>query len=69
MPDLSAFERRPGFKCGIGCLLDEGAVEELADALKEDWTSAAVSRWLHSLGHPVKQHTIDRHRRGDCNCG
>ena len=31
-------------------------------------TSAAIERGLAKLGHKLTQHTVARHRRGDCGC-
>lgn len=31
-------------------------------------SAAAIARALTDIGHPTKQHTMTRHRRGDCSC-
>lgn len=40
----------------------------LSDLLLSDTGHLAVSRIMTDAGHPMSEHSVRRHRRGDCTC-
>lgn len=62
--------KRTGFRCSVCKLLDTVDAED-AEALREYLGNPAVQssqigRALQAEGHDISQHTVSRHRRGDC---
>ena len=62
---------RPGFRCAVCKLLDDLPTED-AEALRTalldpQVQGSQIARALVSEGHEIKQNTVTRHRRGDCN--
>ena len=47
-------------------LLDPALADEIAVALKGDWTSASLLRALRKRGVPTGKESLAMHRRGDC---
>lgn len=69
---IAANVRKRGPRCGV-TLLDE----QLAEPQRADFRAAlgngtipstAISKGLATLGHDLPFLTIQRHRRGDCDC-
>lgn len=49
--------------------LDDADRAALIDAMTDPAiSSSSIARALMSIGHSVRQHTINRHRRKDCSC-
>lgn len=70
---VAANTRQPGGTCTVATtrsVLDPELATEL-DTLIADPSvpCSAIARALESLGHRIKQDTLQRHRRGDCACG
>jgi hypothetical protein len=62
--------QRPGYRCGVCKLLDDLPKDD-ADALREALADpqvqgAQIARALHAEGIDVSQHSVQRHRRQDC---
>ena len=59
--------------CNVRLLLDELDAADhaalIAAMADQKLSGAAISRALAVIGHSVRQHTIQRHRRKDCGCG
>lgn len=63
---------KPGAKCRVATILvDAGDDREEITSLVNDVNvpASALARVLQKHGHMVADHSITRHRRGDCNCG
>lgn len=65
--------RRRGPQCTVSVILDKLATpdrEELATVLADDSVSSQIVSQgiLAAFSLKVSQHTIGRHRRGDCLC-
>lgn len=70
---LRASARSAGTPCMTGRLLDDLNDDDravLVDALDLDSgiTHAQIARALVSQGHRIGQHSIGRHRKGECAC-
>lgn len=68
-----ASKQKKGPSCTFGVLRgsfdekDRAVLDEvMAD---ESYTSAGIARKLRELGHNIGEHTVSKHRRGDCLCG
>jgi hypothetical protein len=63
---------KPGSKYRVGTILaGAGDDRDEIKSLVNDVTvpASALARVLQKHGHMVADHSITRHRRGDCNCG
>ena len=68
---VEASHIKPGTACSVGRLigsLDNDESVELVDILKGPDAAAAIARGLRSLGHEIKEGSISRHRRTECDC-
>lgn len=68
---VEASQVRVGAACYVGRLidsLDDDESVELVDILKGPDAAAAIARGLRSLGHEIKEGSISRHRRTECDC-
>lgn len=64
-------EHRQGGLCAVAGLresLDDKGKAELAEALAAPITGTALAKALQNRGHKVAPESIQRHRRGDCQC-
>ena len=71
-----AEESKPALKgppCTVSIVLtqlDKDDVAALQEALADPRvTGSAICRALEKEGHRVPPHSLNRHRRGICNCG
>lgn len=62
---------KKGPRCQMCTLLDdldpESAADVKADLANPLVVRTAVGRSLAEMGHPIRQHILDRHARGDCD--
>lgn len=74
LSDIRTFNGTQGPRCGTGILLakvDEPLRDSLVAAFDDPTLqSKAIGRWLRAR-HDItlSPDSIQRHRRGDCNCG
>ena len=69
MDELAAEPGSHGPTCGVKVLIEshkDGA--EIAAAISSGYPSTSLSRVLARRGITLKYLTIQRHRRGDCQC-
>lgn len=70
--ELESNIRKPGAKCRVATIIAEAGEDsrEIAELVNDVTVPAsALARVLQKHGHMVADHSITRHRRGDCNCG
>lgn len=71
--ELARATQRKGPRCSVAVLREELDNELLHhfDAAMADrkFDGSTIARTLTELGYPIKNHTICRHRNGDCSCG
>jgi|GEM_PF-2135724 len=64
---------KKGPACGVALLLadlDAKTAETLRRALANPHAGGTtIVAALRDMGHAVSHHTVQRHRRGDCQCG
>ena len=70
--ELESNIRRPGARCRVEAILQQAGKD--SDEIKElindvSVPASALARLLQKHGHMVADHSLTRHRRGDCNCG
>jgi hypothetical protein len=68
--ELTNLQRGP--KCGVTTTLQSlppSLAGELQELLADDTVAASsLARLCIDKGWPIKQHTIAKHRRGECAC-
>ena len=70
--EVDALGRRPGPRCAVARILgdvDGPTRAELLELLVDvEVDATALARALTRRGHAIGDHSIGRHRRGDCAC-
>ena len=70
--EILAEQGQKGAKCSVYKFLKELGTEELKEleSVMADLsvTSSAIANYYKKQGHPISQYSLQRHRRGACQC-
>jgi hypothetical protein len=70
---LDARTKKPGNRCGVAlayAAMPAAQREKVEAAMSNPRRSgAAISGAMGDIGYPTTRHSVERHRRGDCQCG
>lgn len=70
MDELAAVGPRNRERCGVAKVLDQNPelAGEIEDAVNSSYPGSTLSRVLGRRGIVLAANSIQRHRRGDCQC-
>lgn len=62
--------RRPGSKCAVALLaVDDPALgDEVQAAIDAGYTASSIAAVLAARGLKISEQSVQRHKRGDCQC-
>jgi hypothetical protein len=61
-------QRKPCVFQRAATILDKGELRTLHAALDAGYSNRIIAQWLTQRGVDVAESTVQKHRRGGCNC-